>query len=216
MIEESHAKSRDIAGKKYGVIGIFVNLIPVSYTHLDVYKRQADKLGEGQFADLIETDTGYYLVRLDSKFDQEATDTKKDSIVSQRKSEAYSAKIQEWKDAADFQVDDKVWGKVNFDQPLEVKKMCIRDSAGTYAVQTSVNDDFVPDIPGGLWKYFLYLQQTVPTLIGEINNRSADVYKRQEKCSSSWKNRIYVTSEGLKGLPRYCSAIKINWRISSF
>ena len=45
--------------------------------------------------------------------------------------------------------------------------------AGTYAVQTSVNDDFVPDIPGGLWKYFLYLQQTVPTLIGEINNRSA-------------------------------------------
>ena len=60
-------------------------------------------------------------MRLDSKFDQEATDTKKDSIVSQRKSEAYSAKIQEWKDAADFQVDDKVWGKVNFDQPLEVK-----------------------------------------------------------------------------------------------
>ena len=84
-------------------------------------KEAADQLDEGQFADLIETDTGYYLVRLDSKFDQEATDTKKESIVSQRKSEAYSAKIQEWKDAADFQVDDKVWGKINFDQPLEVK-----------------------------------------------------------------------------------------------
>lgn len=45
--------------------------------------------------------------------------------------------------------------------------------ADVYAKPDSVNDDFLPDMPGAPWKYYLYLQQTLPTLIAEIANRSA-------------------------------------------
>ncbi|WP_211745600.1 hypothetical protein [Paenibacillus sp. Marseille-Q4541] len=33
--------------------------------------------------------------------------------------------------------------------------------------------DFFSDIPGDPWKYFVYLEQTLPTLVGEISNRSS-------------------------------------------
>ncbi|MEY8296566.1 MAG: vWA domain-containing protein [Emergencia timonensis] len=44
---------------------------------------------------------------------------------------------------------------------------------GVYAKPTSVNSDFLPDTAGEPWKYYLYLRQTLPTLLGEIANRSA-------------------------------------------
>ena len=76
----------------------------VSYTHLDVYKRQTkeskdeDKdsgseaypdevlkvlrgLKDGEVADnIIETDTGYYVVRLDKINDEDATASKRESL----------------------------------------------------------------------------------------------------------------------------------------
>lgn len=42
-----------------------------------------------------------------------------------------------------------------------------------YAQPDSVDSDFFPDIPGSPWRYFMYLQQTLPNLISEIGNRSA-------------------------------------------
>ncbi len=44
---------------------------------------------------------------------------------------------------------------------------------GVYAKPTSVNSDFLPDTAGEPWKYYLYLRQTLPTLLAEIANRSA-------------------------------------------
>lgn len=43
-----------------------------------------------------------------------------------------------------------------------------------YAAPGSTDSDFLPDIPGGIWKYFLYLKQTVPNLISEVARRSAN------------------------------------------
>lgn len=45
--------------------------------------------------------------------------------------------------------------------------------AGVYATPASVDSDFAPNAPGEPWKYFLYLQQTLPALITEISDRSA-------------------------------------------
>lgn len=45
--------------------------------------------------------------------------------------------------------------------------------ADVYALPTSTNSDFLPDVPGEPWKYYLYLSQTLPSLIAEIANRSA-------------------------------------------
>ena len=76
----------------------------------------AEKLGEGEFAkSLIETDTYYYVIRMDSLFDQDATDRKRASIISDREDELYNSTVDGYKEAADWSVDEKVWEAVNFD-----------------------------------------------------------------------------------------------------
>lgn len=64
----------------------------------------AATLQDGEtFGEVIETSDGfYYLVHMVAVLDRDATDTKKSSIVSQRKQEAYDAQLQEWKDAAEI------------------------------------------------------------------------------------------------------------------
>lgn len=58
--------------------------------------------------DVIETDTGYYVVRLDKINDEEATADKKDSIIEERKSELYTDTTVSWREEAEITVDKKV------------------------------------------------------------------------------------------------------------
>ena len=58
--------------------------------------------------DVIETDTGYYVVRLDKINDEEATADKKDSIIEERKSELYTDTTASWREVAEITVDKKV------------------------------------------------------------------------------------------------------------
>ena len=51
--------------------------------------------------DVIETDTGYYVVRLDKINDEEATADKKDSIIEERKSELYTDTTASWREEAE-------------------------------------------------------------------------------------------------------------------
>lgn len=86
-----------------------------TYLELEVLQ-EAEKLGEGEFAkNLIETDSYFYVIRMDSLFDQDATDRKRESIISDREDELYDKTVEEYKEAADWTVDDKLWGDVNFD-----------------------------------------------------------------------------------------------------
>lgn len=72
---------------------------------LDVLRTLEDgELG----ADVIETDTGYYVVRLDAKVDEEATQEEKDSILEERKNELYTDTSEAWREEAKITVDDKV------------------------------------------------------------------------------------------------------------
>lgn len=57
---------------------------------------------------VIETDTGYYVVRLDKINDEEATADKKDSIIEERKSELYTDTTASWREEAEITVDKKV------------------------------------------------------------------------------------------------------------
>lgn len=86
-----------------------------TYLELEVLQ-EAEKLDEGEFAkNLIETDSYFYVIRMDSLFDQDATDRKRESIISDREDELYDKTVEEYKEAADWTVDDKLWGDVNFD-----------------------------------------------------------------------------------------------------
>lgn len=75
----------------------------------------ADKLKKDKTTDMIETENGYYVAKLTSTFDREATDAKKESIISEREEEKYDSLVEEWKKAADIKVFDKVWNKISFE-----------------------------------------------------------------------------------------------------
>ena len=58
--------------------------------------------------DVIETDSSYYVVRLDKVNDEDATATKKESIISTRENELYTETTDKWMDEADIKVEKKV------------------------------------------------------------------------------------------------------------
>lgn len=66
-------------------------------------------LKDGEVAsELIDIDGTYYVVRLDAAFDKEATDSQKDTIVNQRKQDAYTEITDGWREESTITVDDKV------------------------------------------------------------------------------------------------------------
>ena len=76
----------------------------------------ADALeNEGDVTDLVETDDGIYIAKLTSLLDREATDSKKDSIVSQRKQDQYTSLLDGWKGDTKIKEDKKVWKKISFE-----------------------------------------------------------------------------------------------------
>lgn len=67
----------------------------------DKVKEAVSGLSDGQVYDgVIETDDYYYVVRLDQAFDAEATEEEKETIISERESDNYNNKLQEWVDAS--------------------------------------------------------------------------------------------------------------------
>ena len=81
----------------------------------------ADELSDGEYSDVIETDNGYYIVRMDSTSDEDATQSKIKAILSDRTNEAYSAWIDPIKEAAEISVNDKNVEKLTFDRIYTVK-----------------------------------------------------------------------------------------------
>lgn len=102
--------------------------------------QEADKLKEGEFAKtLIETDSYFYVLRMDSLFDQEATDEKRASIISGREDELYENTVNGYKETAEWTVDDKVWEPVNFDT-IYSKAQTNTDAGGTDAADETEGD----------------------------------------------------------------------------
>lgn len=67
------------------------------------------ELKEGEMApEVIETDTGYYVVRLDKKLDEEATESKRESLESEKRTEYYTETTEKWLEDAEIKSDDKV------------------------------------------------------------------------------------------------------------
>lgn len=78
-------------------------------------REAADKLKEGEIAaEPVEATSGYYVVQLTSEFDKEATEEKKEEIVSQRQSDLYTEVMEGWEPES-FEINHEVWDKVAFD-----------------------------------------------------------------------------------------------------
>ena len=80
----------------------------------------ADTLAVGEFTDIIDSGTAYYVAQLTSEFDQEATDARKDELKTEREMDYYDEKVAAWADEVEFTVYDDVWDQVTFASPLTI------------------------------------------------------------------------------------------------
>lgn len=74
-----------------------------------------ESLGEGEVSAVIDTESDYYVVRLDAKTDEDATENTRQQIISERQSELYQEVLDGFKAEHTWTVDEKVWAKVTFD-----------------------------------------------------------------------------------------------------
>lgn len=86
-------------------------------TYLDMAVLEAaETLSEGEYyQSLIDTDTYYYIIRMDSLDDAEAAERERASIISERKQTLYSDTVSGYKDSAEWSIDEKAWEPVNFE-----------------------------------------------------------------------------------------------------
>ncbi len=103
----------------------------------------AKDLKDGEVAKkVIESDTDYYVVRMDKVNDEEETEKKKEEILSERKQKNYDDKLAAWKEATKVTVDENVWkavvlsDKVPFDFATESKA----DSSTASKADSSVTE----------------------------------------------------------------------------
>ena len=92
-----------------------------SYTLDDAVIEAAKKLKEGEISEVISTDDNYYVVRMESLFDEEATENKKKSIVTDRKNDHYTEVLDGYKENVKYELNEDEWAKVKFDELFSIK-----------------------------------------------------------------------------------------------
>ena len=79
-------------------------------------------LEDGTLVDeVVEVGDSYYVLYVDDAFDEEATANKKEEIVEDRKQEAIDTLYEEWMDAAEFTVNEEIYGQMIFDMELLIE-----------------------------------------------------------------------------------------------
>lgn len=79
----------------------------------------ADALSEGQVSQVIEVeDQGFYVIRLDSDYDQEASAEELETLQEEQRDEYLQTTLDGWKEETSWEVNDSQWAKVTFDVPF--------------------------------------------------------------------------------------------------
>ncbi len=79
-------------------------------------KAAADELSDGEFADIVEGEGYYYLVYMESTYDEDATQTEIESILEEREQEAYSDWLDALVEEAEIVVNDSVVDQLSFER----------------------------------------------------------------------------------------------------
>ena len=105
----------------------------------------ADTLGEGETTGVVETEAAYFVAKVTSLFDEDATTTKKQSIINERRNTAYEDLCKEWEEAADITIHKKVWKKIKFqEQGVTIKTVEKEDAAGDEAAADEGSGEETP------------------------------------------------------------------------
>lgn len=91
----------------------------------DTYYEEAlitalDAVKEGQVTDIIETDTELYLAMVTAEVDEDATASRKESLIATAQAEYYTSVVEGWKSQLPITVDEAVWEQVVFDRSYEL------------------------------------------------------------------------------------------------
>lgn len=78
------------------------------------YEEVAFELGNDEVSGIIETESGYYIIKCISTLDREETDRNKEKIMEQRKEEAFSAIYDEFMLTQIRNLNDELWENVQF------------------------------------------------------------------------------------------------------
>lgn len=107
----------------------------------DELRAAADALKDEEVADsVIEAETGYYVLRMVSTFDQEATENQKQTIITQRENDRFQEIYDGWKESAEFTTDENLLNKINFVDIFEVKTTESETGTETDAVSETGTD----------------------------------------------------------------------------
>lgn len=88
----------------------------------------ADKLKEGEISPVLVGEEAFFVARMDSTFDKEATEKKKTEIVEKRQSDHYKEVCDGYKEGVKYEVNEKEWAKVKFDDLFTIKQEETEDS----------------------------------------------------------------------------------------
>lgn len=98
----------------------------------EAVRTAADALQDGETAEeVVTTDSGYYVVQMVSTFDADATEQKKQSIVSERKSDRFNELYDAWAEEADYTEDSELLKEMTFTDTYELKVEETETSAET-------------------------------------------------------------------------------------
>jgi hypothetical protein len=111
----------------------------------DTVKEAVDSLSDGEVADsVIETDDGYYVAMMVSTFDEDATETQRESIISQRQSDLFDEVYDAWEEELDYTEDEDLLDAMDFTDTFEVKETETETSDETEA-QTDTETETVTE-----------------------------------------------------------------------
>ena len=78
------------------------------------YEEAAFELGNEEVSGIVETESGYYIIKCISTLDREQTDRNKEKIIEQRKEETFSAIYDEFMLTQIRNLNDELWEQVEF------------------------------------------------------------------------------------------------------
>lgn len=103
----------------------------------------AEEMEVGDVSSVIEVEgDGYYVIRLDSDHDEEASESERETLISQGQQDAYDEVLEGWKAAISWEVDDKQWEKVQFTtlfSTLETEDDSTDDTSADDTTETSTD-----------------------------------------------------------------------------
>ena len=109
----------------------------------DKVAEEAAKLKDGEYYDgVIEGDDAYYVIRVDKAFDEDKTESRRQTIISNRKSDKYNDTLDGWVKESDIKVASN-WKKLEVTD-ADLYTMTV-DSASTDSTDGTTTDSTTTD-----------------------------------------------------------------------